>query len=326
VRAASRISWAEALIAAERRTWQGLRGHRATITSPEEDRFINTSILPGGGNDVWWLGGYQDKSAPDYREPAGGWRWVTGEPFRYTRWHAATGEPNDKGGEDVLDLAQGWGGDWNDESSSYGLPTYIVEDDPAVTPPAVPTGPADLTATVVSKSQINLAWSDRSHNETGFAVHRREGSGAWTRIALLGPNVTRFADLDLRPGVTYFYRVQAVNDAGVSQWSNEAAVTLPAAHQPVPLDPPSALSATAISVTAIQLTWRDTDGEAVYVVYRKGPGAAEFVKVTDVPANRTSYLDQGLATGTTYTYLVRGWHPDRGVSRRSNEAPTPLAQ
>ena len=32
-----------------------------------------------------WLGGYQDTSTPDYREPGGGWRWVTGEPWGYTR-------------------------------------------------------------------------------------------------------------------------------------------------------------------------------------------------------------------------------------------------
>ena len=38
-----------------------------------------------GPLDVWWLGGYQDTSTPDYREPGGGWRWVTGEPWGYTR-------------------------------------------------------------------------------------------------------------------------------------------------------------------------------------------------------------------------------------------------
>jgi chitodextrinase len=69
-------------------------------------------------------------------------------------------------------------------------------------------------------------------------------------------------------------------------------------------------------------------GEAVFVVYRMGPGSPDFVKHADVPANRTSFVDQGLAPGTRYTYLVRAWHPDRGVSRRSNEASatTPLAQ
>jgi hypothetical protein len=80
-----RTTWPEALIAAERLTWQGLKGHLATITSPEEDRFINTSVLRRGGNDVWWLGGYQDKSALNFREPDGAWRWITGEPLRYSR-------------------------------------------------------------------------------------------------------------------------------------------------------------------------------------------------------------------------------------------------
>jgi fibronectin type 3 domain-containing protein len=235
VRLSFRVTWAEARVAAERLSFAGYRGHLATITSPEEDRFINTLILPGAGDDVWWLGGYQDRNTADYREPGGGWRWITGEPFLYTRWHAATGEPNDRGGEDVLDLAQGWGGDWNDESSLYGLPTYVVEYDPADMPPAALAAPTDLTATVISQDQVNLAWTDNSHNETGFAVYRREGSGPWVRIALLGPNVTRYADLDVRAGVVYSYQVQAIRDSELSAWSNEAGTGTP----PVP-SPPAA--------------------------------------------------------------------------------------
>jgi hypothetical protein len=39
------------------------------------------------------LGGYQDRMSAEYSEPAGGWRWITGEPWNFTNW--GSGEPND---------------------------------------------------------------------------------------------------------------------------------------------------------------------------------------------------------------------------------------
>jgi hypothetical protein len=70
------------------------------------------------------MGGYQDTSAADYSEPAGGWRWVTGEPWKYTNW--AENEPNNSGDENYL---QRWNyGRWNDtHGEAYWHGGYLVE-------------------------------------------------------------------------------------------------------------------------------------------------------------------------------------------------------
>jgi hypothetical protein len=71
-------------------------GHLATLTSAAENSWVFTNIAQFA--DGWWcgldcygpwLGGYQDRTAGDFSEPGGGWRWITGEPWSYAAW-----EPN----------------------------------------------------------------------------------------------------------------------------------------------------------------------------------------------------------------------------------------
>ena len=97
------------------------------------------------------------------------------------------------------------------------------------TAPAAPTG---LTATAVSPTQINLAWSDVT-GETGYRVERSpNGSNSWVEIAsLIGDQVT-YQNTQLTAQTTYFYRVRAGNAAGFSPYSNVANATTPAAPAP----------------------------------------------------------------------------------------------
>lgn len=200
---------------------------------------------------------------------------------------------------------------------------------PAFPAPPVPPAPAAPTHLVVERieaTRVELRWQDNSDNEQHFILWRRTGSsGELVRIGHVGANVTRFTDSGLQPRTTYTYIVRAWNaQGGPSRRSNELTITTPALP-PVSLNPPSAVSATAVSATQIRLTWiDDVAGEAVFVVYRKGPGEAEFVMYADVPANGTGYLDRLLTPGATYTYHVRAWHPVRGVSHRSNEVSVTL--
>jgi len=120
-----------------------MNGYLATITSLEESDFITANLLPppAGENDVW-VGGYQDVGAPDYSEPSGGWRWVTGEPWVYTNWIG--GQPDNgspSGNEDGLTLNSVYNGRWNDGTRPSLLPYYIVEY--GITEPGEPGDPAE---------------------------------------------------------------------------------------------------------------------------------------------------------------------------------------
>ncbi|MEM8710572.1 MAG: lectin-like protein [Planctomycetota bacterium] len=124
------LTWEEAREAASSLSFRGAEGHLATVTSESERAFI-TSIYPAGTNR--WLGGYQDTLAADYSEPAGGWRWVTGEPMIYENWQS--GEPNNGSATSALEehLHSYSSGRWNDTFINAGdILGYVVEFDGAL--------------------------------------------------------------------------------------------------------------------------------------------------------------------------------------------------
>ena len=82
--------------------------------------------------------------------------------------------------------------------------------------PALPAAPTNLVATVVSKSQINLTWTDNASNETGFNIERCKGSTCtnFAQIATVGANVTTYSNTKLTANTTYRYRVAPTTPAG----------------------------------------------------------------------------------------------------------------
>jgi len=87
-----------------------------------------------------------------------------------------------------------------------------------------PSDQASANFTVVASSgQLTLTWQDNSSDEVDFAIERKTGtSGVYSQIASVAANVTTYMDNSVTRGVTYCYRVQAVNSAGASDFSNEA--------------------------------------------------------------------------------------------------------
>jgi len=90
--------------------------------------------------------------------------------------------------------------------------------------PAAPAAPS-LTATPGNK-QITLTWTLVS-GATGYKLYRGTSPGGESATAIYGANATTtmFVNPGLTNGVTYYYRVTAINPGGASPYSNEASAT-----------------------------------------------------------------------------------------------------
>ena len=89
---------------------------------------------------------------------------------------------------------------------------------------------------------------------------------------------------------------------------------------------PTGLTATAISVSQINLSWSDnSSNETGFRIERKTTNTA-FAEIATTAANTQSYSDVSVSTGATYTYRVRAYNATAN-SGYSNEASatTPCA-
>jgi hypothetical protein len=167
-------SWHEARSRAESRG-----GHLATFTSDGEYWEMVRQV--GKEPDVpVWIGATDEGSE-------GRWRWITGEPWGYTRW--SVGSPDNAGGTQHYGLiwtipAAGQAGrGWDDyfaadASPEARVPGYVVEYDRVPMPRA-----AMGMATVVNGFVVGIAMIDPGYGYTNAPVVRIVGGGGSGALA-----------------------------------------------------------------------------------------------------------------------------------------------
>lgn len=162
--------------------------------------------------------------------------------------------------------------------------------------PTPPTVPAGLQASVVSASQIDLAWQASTDPESGIASYRiyRDGQHVGTAS---GPS---FSDTSVQPATTYGYEVSAVNGDGLEGARSAVTATTPSAPDTSEPSAPTGLEADVRGARQVVLTWRAAadpeSGISAYRLYRDG---ARVASVTG-----TSYTDSEVDPETTYAYRV----------------------
>jgi endoglucanase len=166
-----------------------------------------------------------------------------------------------------------------------------------------PSAPSNLTATAVSSSQINLAWTASPTAGVTYSIF----SGT-TQIAS-GVSATSYSATGLSASTSYSFTVTAVAGAtsaaaGSSPASNPASATTQAATVTAPAAP-FGLTASPTSASQINLYWQpSTTANVTYTVY-SGTAAGVTGTVVASGLSATTLAVTGLLDDTTYFFSVK---------------------
>ncbi|UCE39141.1 MAG: right-handed parallel beta-helix repeat-containing protein [Thermoplasmata archaeon] len=183
----------------------------------------------------------------------------------------------------------------------------------------IPTVPQNLQASS-GDSYVNLTWevpeSDGGSSIINYRIYKGTTSGDETFYQEID-NFLLFNDTDVSNGVTYYYKVSAVNEVGEGPLSEGARAT--------PLSVPGApLLWPAFShVSRINITWEApfSDGGSPITNYRIYRGSTPSAKslIAEVGSKLLYYNDLNVSDGVSYYYEVSAVNA-LGEGQKSNKA------
>jgi hypothetical protein len=195
--------------------------------------------------------------------------------------------------------------------------------------PTATPAPTNLSATAVSGSQINLAWTDNTSDESEFRIERLADGATYTEIGVVAADVTTYADTSLSAATQYWYRVRAYNATGPSAFAGPTSATTLSAP-PAPTN----LSAKAVSGLRINLAWTDNAANELGFRIERSADGATYTEIGVVAANVKTYADTSLSPGTQRWYRVRAYNatgqsdfagPTSATTLSAPPAPTNLS-
>ena len=189
-----------------------------------------------------------------------------------------------------------------------GLSSYLTGS--VVTTISAPSVPLNLRTAGPSGTGLTLEW-DTPEGNGGAAISdykvefSSNGGAKWTAITHAASNSRTFSVSALTRGLTYQFRVSAVNSKGVGPASSTVSVLIPAAAP----DAPTTLAITTITKSGAALSWKapvSNGGSAItnYAVeYSLNSGSSWQTLVHPVSTAVKLNLS-GLTSGTTYMFRV----------------------
>ena len=176
---------------------------------------------------------------------------------------------------------------------------------------SAPSAPVVKIGNSATSGKPMLTWN-AVEGATSYRIYRSTSKGSG--YSLLGTvTATSYTNTGAKAGTTYYYRVKACNDAGLSPYSNIVSGQVKTVT-PKPAAPVVKIGNSATSGKPM-LTWNAVSGATSYKVYRATSQNGTYSLLGTVTA--TSYTNTGAKAGTTYYYKVKAVN-SAGESAYSN--------
>ena len=175
----------------------------------------------------------------------------------------------------------------------------------------VPSAPTVKIGNSSTSGKPQLTWR-AVYGATSYRIYRSTSKGSG--YSLLGTvTATSYTNTGAKAGTTYYYRVKACNDAGLSPYSNIVSGQVKSVTPK--LSAPVVKIGNSTASGKPMLTWNAVSGATSYKVYRATSQNGTYSLLGTVTA--TSYTNTGAKAGTTYYYKVKAVN-SAGESAYSN--------
>ena len=182
-------------------------------------------------------------------------------------------------------------------------------DEISATPGSPPETPQNFTAMALD-GQVRLSWNTEP-NVTYELYHSTETGFTLESGMRISPVTTPYDHEELTNGTTYYYRLRAVNDFGVSEPTDEISAT----PEPRPMKPQNF---TAMALDGqVRLSW-NTETDVTYELYHSTEMGFALESGMKISSVTTPYDHEELMNDTTYYYRLRAVN-DFGASEPTTE-------
>lgn len=159
--------------------------------------------------------------------------------------------------------------------------------------------PSGFTAAFAAGSSVSLKWSPAS-DAASYLIYRSSSINNVFK-AVASSNTTEYEDTAIVQGITYQYKVTALNAGGESPSSDIAEVVTFDPAQPVPPVPMGLIVTTEKSMS-VGLGWTAAEGATSYSIYRAAAPEGPYHKVGS--SLTAEYTDKSVSPSSAYFYKV----------------------
>ena len=175
-----------------------------------------------------------------------------------------------------------------------------------------PTKPGNLRVTAKTLTSVSMAWNASTDNSGNFSYRVR----LWgdPTVVTLPKTQTSYTWTGLRPGVQYYFWVEAVDGSGNKSTSDLLVVET--VRDTTAPSPPGNLDVGTVTASQVSLSWdASTDDSGIIDLYQVSVSPFAGNVVVTGPTSATVV---GLAPSTTYTFTVRARDAGWNFSQPSN--------
>ncbi len=185
-----------------------------------------------------------------------------------------------------------------ESAASAQVAATTLDTIPSPTVPAVPSG----VSAAGGGNQVTVSWTAVT-GASSYNVYWSATPGVTIANGSKISGITSpFVKSGLSAGTAYYFIVTSANSVGESAASPQAQATTNAAP-PAVSAAPTGISATG-GANQVSLSWSAVSGASAYNIYWSTASGVTTTTGTKITSAKNSYVQTGLAAGTTYYYII----------------------